>query len=60
MGRLFLNYDVYLFLIVVLILANSADPDEMQNYSAFHLDFHCKSNRLGVFRIQSFNLKSFA
>ena len=26
---------------VVLILANSADPDEMQHYAAFHLGLHC-------------------
>ena len=25
----------------VLILANSADPDEMQLYAAFHLGLHC-------------------
>ena len=26
---------------VVLILANSADPDEMQHYAAFYLGIHC-------------------
>ena len=26
---------------VVLILANSADHDEMQQYAAFHLGLHC-------------------
>ena len=26
---------------VVLILANSVDPDEMQHYAAFHLGLHC-------------------
>ena len=36
-----LNYDVFLSLKVVLILANSADPDEMQHYAAFHLGLHC-------------------
>ena len=25
----------------ILILANSADPDEMQLYAAFHLGLHC-------------------
>ena len=25
----------------VLILANSVDPDEMQQYAAFHLGLHC-------------------
>ena len=32
----FLNYDVFLSLKVVLILANNADPDEMQHYAC-----HC-------------------
>ena len=26
---------------IVLILANSADPDEMQHDAAFHLGLHC-------------------
>ena len=26
---------------IVFILANSADPDEMLPYAAFHLDLHC-------------------
>ena len=26
---------------VALILANSADPDEMQHYVAFHLGLYC-------------------
>ena len=33
--KMILNYVV--FLKVILILANSADPDEMQHYAAFHL-----------------------
>ena len=37
----FLNYDVFLSLKVGLILANSADPDEMQHYPAFHLGLCC-------------------
>ena len=36
----FLNYDVFLSLKVVLILANSAEPNEMQHYAAFHLGLH--------------------
>ena len=32
---------VFLSLKVVLILANSADPDEMEHDAAFHLDLHC-------------------
>ena len=39
----YLKYDVFLSLQVVLILANSADPDEMQHYAAFHLSLHCLS-----------------
>ena len=26
---------------IVLILANSADPNEMQHHAAFHWGFHC-------------------
>ena len=37
----FLNCLVFLSLKAVLILANSADPDEMQHYAAFHLGLHC-------------------
>ena len=33
--------DVCLSLKVVLILADSAGPDEMQHYAAFHLGLHC-------------------
>ena len=39
--RIFLNYDIFLSRKVVLILANSAGPDEMQHYAAFHLGLHC-------------------
>ena len=35
------NYYVFLILRIVLILANSADPDEMQHNAAFHLGLHC-------------------
>ena len=34
-------YTVFLSLKVVLICANSADPDEMQHDAAFHLGIHC-------------------
>ena len=37
---MFLNYDVFLSLKVVLMLANSEDTDEMQLYAAFHLGLH--------------------
>ena len=44
---------------VVLIIANSVDPDEMQHYAAFHLGLHCKSvcqsTCLGVSSIQRVN-----
>ena len=36
---------------VVLTLENSADPDEMQHYAAFHLGLHC----LGVSSTQRVN-----
>ena len=45
-------YDVFLTLIV-LILANSADPDEMQHNAAFHQGLHCLPKyRLGVSTIK--------
>ena len=34
-------FDVLLSLKVVLILANSAEADEMQHFAAFHLGLHC-------------------
>ena len=37
----FQNYDVFLSLKVILILANDANPDEMKHYAAFHLGLHC-------------------
>ena len=37
----FLIDDFFLFLKTVLILANSADPDEMPPDTAFHLGLHC-------------------
>ena len=37
----FLNYDACLSLKIVFILADSADPDEMQHDAAFHLGLHC-------------------
>ena len=40
----FLNYDVFLPLKVVLVLSNSADPNEMQHYAAFHLGLHSLPN----------------
>ena len=43
LGPLVLNYDLFLSLKLVLTLANSADPDEMQHTAAFHLGLHCLS-----------------
>ena len=37
----FLNYDVFMTLKIILILANREDRDEMQHYAAFHLGLHC-------------------
>ena len=37
----FLNYDVFLSLKFVLILANSVDPDKTQLYAVFHMGVHC-------------------
>ena len=42
----FLNYDVFLSLKFVFILAHSADHDEMQHYAAFHLGLHRLSKYL--------------
>ena len=41
------------------VFANSADPDEMQQYSAFHLGLHTvgQSTRLGVSVLQRVNDK---
>ena len=44
-------YDVFRSMKVVLITANSADPDEMQHYAAFHLGLHCLlKNQFGGFQ----------
>ena len=36
----FLTFDEFMSLKIVLILANSADPNEMPHYVAFHLGFY--------------------
>ena len=45
-------YDVFLSLKVIVIIANSVHPNEMQQYAAFHLGIHCLPKyltiRLGV------------
>ena len=46
---------IFLSLMIDLIEANSADPDEMPHYPAFHLDLHCKSTCSGVFNLQRFH-----
>ena len=40
-GRNLPNYVVLQTLGIVFILENSADPDEMSHYAAFHLGLHC-------------------
>ena len=44
----FLNFDIQLFLSqkIVFIIENSADPDEMPHYAAFHLSLQCMSRYL--------------
>ena len=37
----FPNYDVFLSLKIVMVSANSIDPDEMTRYVAFHLGLYC-------------------
>ena len=58
-----LDYDVFMSLEIVFILANRADPDEMPLYAAFHLGLHCLPKypfRTGLIshlkRIQSHNV----
>ena len=36
-----LDFDVFLSLKIVFILANSANPDEMLHDATFHLGLHC-------------------
>ena len=43
---MFINCDVFLSLNVLVILANSAEPDDMQHYAAFHLGIHSLPNYL--------------
>ena len=40
-GLNFVKNIVFLPLKIVIILANSVDPDEMLHYAAFHLGIHC-------------------
>ena len=42
----FSNDYVFQSLKKVFIIANSAGPDEMQHYAAFHLGLHCLPNCL--------------
>ena len=37
----FLNFNICLSLNIAFILANSADPDELRPYAAFHQDLRC-------------------
>ena len=36
-----LNFNIFLPLMIVFILSNSADPGEMLPYAAFHMGLHC-------------------
>ena len=53
---------VYLFVClsicqkVILLLANSVDPYEMQYNAAFDMCLHCQSTLLGLFNIQKANM----
>ena len=40
----------FLTLKIVFVLANSADPDEMPHYAAFHQDPHCLLKAKLIFR----------
>ena len=42
----FINYDAFLSLMIVFILANSADYDEMWHYVPFHLGLNWLSKYL--------------
>ena len=37
----FFNFNIFLSLKIVFILANIADSDEVPHYAAFHLGLHC-------------------
>ena len=47
-GRIFLNYNAFLFLKDVLIIANSVYPDEMQHYANVWSLFNNTSTHYGV------------
>ena len=36
-----LNYNIFMSLKIVFVLANSTDPDEMPHFAAFYLGLHC-------------------
>ena len=55
-GYGFQNYIVFLSLKMDFVLANSADPDEMLHYAAFHLVFTVSQHtHLGVSGLQRVN-----
>ena len=49
-GHNFHGKNVFLSLKIAFVMTNSVDPDEMQQYAAFHLGLHC---------LPKFPLKSF-
>ena len=66
-----LNFTIFLLLKTVLILANSAGPDEMLPKAAFHVDLHClpkylfpvsrmkRVKRVGLYTVYSFKMTIF-
>ena len=49
----FQKYIVFLSLQVDYVLANSADPDEMPHYAAFHVGLYCLPKYLFIFFLSS-------
>ena len=49
----FLNFDTFLSLKTVSMLANGADPVEMSHYAVFHLGLHC----LPIYRLPESRMK---
>ena len=51
----FSNNIVFLYLKIDFVLPNSADPDEMPHYAAFHLGLHCLPEYPGYRGLMGFN-----
>ena len=39
--KIIILLNLRLKVVLILILTNTADPDEMQHYATFHLGIHC-------------------